>query len=149
MSTREIQDRLRILAEVVDGLAFLTPVGEAPLPAPAEQEITVAMTCGHRQQGRLGVGRAMVELVAGDVIRWKKVRDLRRRWSSMAPAGRRPSKHSLDEAVRLAVALPVRVPTHVRPEPDPGRRRIDRGLGRPSRPRGRRRRFPEDPAGHG
>jgi hypothetical protein len=54
------------------------------------------------QPGRLGVGQAMIQLVAGDLIRWKRVRNLRRRWSTMAPAGRRPSSHSLDEAVRLA-----------------------------------------------
>lgn len=49
-----------------------------------------------------GVGRSMIDLVAGDLIRWSRVRTLRRRWVTLAPPGRRPSRHSLDEAVRLA-----------------------------------------------
>jgi GNAT superfamily N-acetyltransferase len=52
--------------------------------------------------GRLGVGRAMLELVAGDLIRWYRVRALRKRWVGMAPAGQRPARKSLDEAVQLA-----------------------------------------------
>lgn len=65
MSSREIQDRLRVLAEVVDGLAFLTPLNETTPPSPAEQEITVELPCGGRQQQRLivalgpGLGRCL------------------------------------------------------------------------------------------
>ena len=52
--------------------------------------------------GRFSVGRSLVRLIAGDFIRWRQVRQLRRRWVALAPAGRRPSNRSLDEAVRLA-----------------------------------------------
>jgi hypothetical protein len=58
---------------------------------------SVALPTGHA-----GIGRSMLDLVAGDLVRWNRVRALRRRWTTLAPPGRRPSKHSLDEAVRLA-----------------------------------------------
>jgi len=48
------------------------------------------------------IGRSMLNLVGGDLIRWRRTRQLKRRWISLAPAGRRPSSRSLDEAVRLA-----------------------------------------------
>lgn len=65
MMTREIHDRLRVLAEVVDGLAFLTPLREADTLPPEEQEITVELPCGGRQQHRIiialgpGLGRCL------------------------------------------------------------------------------------------
>ena len=49
-----------------------------------------------------GVWLALAELVAGDIMRWRRVRRLRSRWTSLAPAGLRPSRYSLDEALRLA-----------------------------------------------
>lgn len=49
-----------------------------------------------------GVWRAMGELLAGDLLRWHRVRKLRARWTGLAPVGLRPSRKSLDEAVRLA-----------------------------------------------
>jgi hypothetical protein len=49
-----------------------------------------------------GIGRSLAQLMAGDLIRWHTVRQLRRRWTSLAPPGRRPSHNALDEAVRLA-----------------------------------------------
>lgn len=52
--------------------------------------------------GSTGIGRSMLDLVAGDLIRWRRVRQLRERWIALAPAGRRPSRQALDEAVRLA-----------------------------------------------
>jgi hypothetical protein len=48
------------------------------------------------------IGRSMLDLVAGDLIRWRRVRQLKTRWIALAPAGRRPSSHALDEALRLA-----------------------------------------------
>jgi hypothetical protein len=52
--------------------------------------------------GNIGILRTIFELLAGDVLRWRRTRALRRRWTSLAPAGLRPSRRSLDEAVHLA-----------------------------------------------
>lgn len=49
-----------------------------------------------------GVGRSLVELVAGDLLRFKRTRALRRHWATLGPPGLRPSRRALDEAVRLA-----------------------------------------------
>lgn len=51
---------------------------------------------------KLGVLRTIFELAAGDFLRWRRTRALRRRWTALAPAGLRPSRRSLDDAVRLA-----------------------------------------------
>lgn len=64
--------------------------------------VASTLTIPGSASGRLTIGRAMLQLIAGDVLRWRRVRVLRKRWSVMAPAGRRPSSHALDEAVRLA-----------------------------------------------
>lgn len=50
----------------------------------------------------IGVARTVFELAAGDLLRWRRTRALRQRWTSLAPAGLRPSRKSLDDAVRLA-----------------------------------------------
>ena len=71
MTQREQQDRLRVLAEVVDGLAFLTPMNESPPPLPEQQEITVELLCGGRRQQRLvialgaGLGRCLAANMGG------------------------------------------------------------------------------------
>jgi hypothetical protein len=71
MIQRDQQDRLRLLAEVVDGLAFLTPMGETQPPAPDQQEITVELICGGRRQQRLvlalgpGLGRCLAANMGG------------------------------------------------------------------------------------
>jgi hypothetical protein len=49
-----------------------------------------------------GAVRSLLELVAGDLLRWRRVRRLRRYWSTLGRPGHRLSRHSLDEAVRLA-----------------------------------------------
>ena len=64
---------------------------------------TVERTLKPLESGaRGGIGRSMLQLVAGDLVRWSQSRRLRKRWISLAPVGRRPSSRSLDEAVRLA-----------------------------------------------
>jgi hypothetical protein len=50
-----------------------------------------------------GVLATLVGMVAGDLTRWRQARALRRRWSTVAPSGRRPSRHALNEAVELAM----------------------------------------------
>lgn len=49
-----------------------------------------------------GVGRSLLELIAGDVLRFTRTRALRRHWATLGPPGLRPSRRALDEAVRLA-----------------------------------------------
>lgn len=69
MLTRQTHDRLRVLAEVVDGLAFLTPLSEAPPPMPDEQEITIELPCGGRQQTRIviALGQGLGRCLAGNM----------------------------------------------------------------------------------
>jgi hypothetical protein len=49
-----------------------------------------------------GVAATLVSLAAGDLARWRHARALRRRWRAVAPSGRRPSRHAVNEAVNLA-----------------------------------------------
>ena len=51
------------------------------------------------QENPLGV---FAHLIANDLLRWRLARQLRHRWSALAPANRPLSKKSLKEAVRLA-----------------------------------------------
>lgn len=67
-------------------------------PSAVERELAAVAPA----QATAGTGRALVELVAGDVLRWKRARRLRRRWSTLGARNQRPSRRSLDEAVRLA-----------------------------------------------
>lgn len=78
---------------LVDRIAATTRIDRARV----EATLNLALPAG-----RIGGGRALVELIAGDIIRWRRVRQLRSRWATLAPAGQRPTKRSLDEAVRLA-----------------------------------------------
>jgi hypothetical protein len=49
-----------------------------------------------------GIGRTLLQLATNDLARWRRSHELRRRWTALAPKGARPSRRSLDEAVRLA-----------------------------------------------
>ena len=79
---------------LVDRIAATTHLERAVV----EQTLTVASPPAEK----IGVLRTIVELAAGDFLRWRRTRALRRRWTSLAPAGLRPSRRSLDDAVRLA-----------------------------------------------
>ena len=81
-------------AGLVDRIAATTRLERAVV----EQTLTVASPSAEK----IGVLRTIFELAAGDFLRWRRTRALRRRWTALAPAGLRPSRRSLDEAVRLA-----------------------------------------------
>ncbi|HEX6943665.1 MAG TPA: hypothetical protein VF128_12105 [Gemmatimonadaceae bacterium] len=81
-------------AGLIDRIAATTRIERAVV----EQTLVMASP----PAGNIGIARTISELLAGDVLRWRRTRALRRRWTSLAPAGLRPSKKSLDEAVRLA-----------------------------------------------
>jgi hypothetical protein len=49
-----------------------------------------------------GVARAILQLLAADLLRWRRTAQLRRRWMAMAPDGRPLGRPALREAVRLA-----------------------------------------------
>lgn len=81
-------------AGLVDRIAATTRINRALV----EQTLAVASP----PAGDMGITRTVFELAAGDILRWRRTWALRRRWSTLAPRGLRPSRHSLDEAVRLA-----------------------------------------------
>lgn len=66
-------------------------------PAAVEQALSTAAPPASK-----GIGRSLVELVAGDFLRWRRIRQLRRHWAVLGPPGLRPSRKALDEAMRLA-----------------------------------------------
>jgi len=66
-------------------------------PAAVEQALSTAAP-----DASMGIGRSLVELVAGDVLRWRRIRRLKRHWAVLGPPGLRPSRTALDEALRLA-----------------------------------------------
>lgn len=55
---------------------------------------------GAAEQG--GILRIFWHLVSDDLLRWKRTRELRRRWAAVAPAGRPLSQRALADAVRYA-----------------------------------------------
>lgn len=67
--------------------------------APSAVEQALAVAAPMRQPG---VWHSFGELVAGDLLRWQRVRELRRHWATLGPPGLRPSRLALDEAMRLA-----------------------------------------------
>lgn len=81
-------------AGLVDRIAATTRIDRAVV----EQTLAVAAPPARD----MGILRTVFELAAGDILRWRRTWALRRRWSTLAPRGLRPSRRSLDEAVRLA-----------------------------------------------
>lgn len=58
------------------------------------------MAPGATEQGSLV--RIFWHLLSDDLLRWKRTRELRRRWAAVAPAGRPLSRQALSDAVRYA-----------------------------------------------
>ena len=81
-------------AGLVDRIAATTRIDRAVV----EQTLAVASP----PVRDMGIPRTVFELAAGDLLRWRRTWALRRRWTTLAPRGLRPSRHSLDEALRLA-----------------------------------------------
>jgi hypothetical protein len=55
-----------------------------------------------RATGKLGVAQVFSQLLLNDIRRWRRTRELRRKWAAMSPGGRRPDPRAVREAVRLA-----------------------------------------------
>ena len=55
---------------------------------------------GAAEQG--GIPRILWHLLSDDLLRWKRTRELRRRWAAVAPAGRPLSRQALADAVEYA-----------------------------------------------
>jgi len=55
---------------------------------------------GAAEQG--GILRIFWHLISDDLLRWKRTRELRRRWAAVAPAGRPLSREALSDAVEYA-----------------------------------------------
>ncbi len=59
-------------------------------------DVTPAAT----EQG--GILKILWHLISDDLLRWKRTRELRRRWAAVAPAGRPLSRQALSDAVEYA-----------------------------------------------
>ena len=55
---------------------------------------------GATEQG--GILQIFWHLISDDLLRWKRIRELRRRWAAVAPAGRPLSRQALSDAVEYA-----------------------------------------------
>lgn len=81
-------------SDLVDRIAAATRIDRAVVES--------TLQSANPGDSRMGPWRSMAELVVGDLMRWRRARRLRARWATLAPAGLRPSRRALDEAIRLA-----------------------------------------------
>lgn len=80
--------------ELVDRLAATTGL------APDAIDRTLDVSPQGAEQD--GVGRIMLGLLTNDLMRWRRTRELRRRWKRLGPSSRPLSRRALKEAVSLA-----------------------------------------------